>query len=241
MGESIMMVNSIYECRNTEQGGTEMLMNSDQIKEAIKEDLLTIDEFSEECLQPASYNFRLGNEVITSSRRDKEDPSRRGLFTIPAGDFALVKTFERVRLSARVAGHIGLRSHYTKKGLDILAGPQIDPGFNGYLVVGLTNLSPRDITIPYKEEFCTVEFYEFTEPVSNPYDGEYQGQTGIMGKDLELLVDSQGMTFGEVIKSLGTLSASVGDLSRWVKFLAWAIPTIVVVGLTVIGVIVFLK
>ena len=163
------------------------------------------------------------------------DPSRRGLLTIPAGDFALVKTFEWVRLSPQAAGHIGLRSHYAKRGLDLLAGPQIDPGFEGYLVVGLTNLSPRDITIPYKEQFCTVEFYEFAEPVSQPYRGEYYGQQGISGRDLELLVDAQGMTFGEVIKSLGSLSASVNDLSHWVKPSVWAIPVIVTIGIAVIA------
>jgi hypothetical protein len=62
-----------------------------------------------------------------------------------------------------------------------------------------------------------------------------------MGKDLELLVDSQGMTFGEVIKSLGTLSSNVHDLSRWVKMLAWAIPAIVAIGLAVIGIIIAIK
>ena len=216
-------------------------MNRDQINRAIEEDLLTISDFSEDCLQPASYNFRLGNEAITSSRREKEDPSRKGLFIIPAGDFALIKTFEHVKLSPSVAGHIGLRSHYAKKGLDILAGPQIDPGFDGYLVLGLTNLSPRDITIPYKEELCTVQFYKFSEPVSKPYVGEYQGQPGILPRDLEILVDSQGMTFGEVIRSLSSLSANVRDLSRWVKLLAWAIPAVVVIGVAVIGIIVAVK
>ncbi len=218
-----------------------MLLNRDQIKNAISQGLMTISDFSEDALQPASYNFRLGDEAIASSRKEKENPSHKGLFTIPAGDFALVKTLERVSLSPRMAGHVGLRSHYAKKGLDILAGPQIDPGFNGYLVVGLTNLSPRDITIPYKEEFCTVEFYQFTEPVSMPYNGEYQGQAGITGKDLELLVDSQGMTFGEVIKSLSSLATTVKDQGRYVKFLAWAIPTIVIFGIAVIGVIVTIQ
>ncbi len=218
-----------------------MLMSDAMIRKAIEEELLTISDFSEDCLQPASYNFRLGDEAIASSRREKEYPSKRGLFTIPAGDFALVKTYEQVALSTHVAGNIGLRSHYAKKGLDMLAGPQIDPGFKGYLVVGLTNLSPRDITMPYKEEFCTVQFFQFAEPVSKPYDGEYQGQMGITGRDLELLVDSQGMTFGEVIKSLGSLSSSVRDLSRWVKLQAWAIPAIIIIGIAVIGIIVAIK
>ena len=218
-----------------------MLMHSDHIQAARDEKLITIDGFSEEALQPASYNFRLGDEAITSSLREKIDPSRRGLLIIPAGDFALVKTFERITLSSRVAGHIGLRSHYAKRGLDILAGPQIDPGFDGYLVVGLTNLSPRDITIGYKTEFCTVEFYEFSDPVSKPYSGEYQGQMGITGPDLEALVESQGMTFGEVIRSLGALSASVNDLSRWVKIVAWGVPLVVTIGFVVIGIVVGLK
>ena len=88
-----------------------MLLHADRIQKARDEQLLTIEGFSDEALQPASYNFRLGDEAITSSHREKVDPSRRGLLVIPAGDFALVKTFERVVLSTRVAGHIGLRSH----------------------------------------------------------------------------------------------------------------------------------
>ena len=218
-----------------------MLMRADRIQKGLDDRLITIEGYSDEALQPASYNFRLGDEAITCSQREMVDPSRRGLLVIPAGDFALVKTFERVALSTRVAGPIGLRSHYAKRGLDILAGPQIDPGFEGYLVVGLTNLSPRDITIGYKTEFCTVEFHEFSDPVSTPYSGEYQGPKGITGPDLEALVESQGMTFGEVIRSLGALSASVNDLSHWAKVMAWAVPLVVTIGFVVIGIVVSVK
>ena len=217
------------------------MMNADSIRSAIAERILVIRDFSEDCLEPASYNFRLGNEAITSTQREKVDPSQKGLLTIPAGDFALVKTMELVDLSPRVAGHIGLRSHYAKRGLDMLAGPQIDPGFKGYLVVGLTNLSPRDITMAYGEQFCTVEFYQFPQDVSAPYQGEYQGQAGISGKDLEALVDAQGMTFGEVIRSLATLNATVSDLSRQVKLMAWGTPAVVMTGVAVIGVLVALR
>ena len=217
------------------------MMNADRIRSALQEGLLGIENFSEAALQPASYNCRLGDEAITSSLREKVDPSRKGLLTIPAGDFALVKTMERLKVSARVAGHIGLRSHYAKKGLGILAGPQIDPGFEGYLVVGLTNLSPRDITIPYGEEFCTIELYEFQEAVSQPYHGEYQGQSGISGRDLEHLVESQGMTFGEVIRSIGNLSATVNTLAERVTTLTWSVPAVLAIGLAVIGVIVAIR
>ena len=66
-----------------------MLPHSDHIQAATDEKLIMIDGFSGEALHPASYNFRLGNEAITSSQREKVDPSRRGLLIIAAGDFAL--------------------------------------------------------------------------------------------------------------------------------------------------------
>jgi len=201
-----------------------MLMTNDMIRSAMQGGELRIHSFADSCLQPASYDARLGEEAITSSYREKINPGNKGLFIIPAGDFALVTTHERFEVSANVAGHIGLRSHYSKKGLAILSGPQIDPGFSGVLVVGLSNLSPRDITIPYKERFCTIEFYKLAEPASVLYHGEYQSQTGITPQDLENLVEAQGMTFGQVIKLLGDLSLNVKSLSESVTFLKWIIP-----------------
>ncbi len=188
--------------------------------------------------------MRLGEDAITSSRREKVNPAQKGLLVIPAGDFALVSTHERVELSTKVAAHIGLRSHYSKKGLAILSGPQIDPGFRGTLVMGLSNLSPRDITLPYKERFCTIEFYALAEAASEPYTGEYQSQTGITPQDLENLVEAQGMTFGQVIKLLGDLSLNVKSLSESISFLKWIIPIamgVLAIGITAVGILVALK
>lgn len=201
-----------------------MLMTDEMIRSAIQGGMLQIDNFSDSHLQPASYDARLGEEAITSSQREKINPAKKGLLTIPAGDFALVTTHERFEMPADIAGHIGLRSHYSKKGLALLSGPQIDPGFKGFLVIGLSNLSPRDVTIPYKERFCTIEFYKLAEKVTVTYGGEYQNQTGISPQDLENLVEAQGMTFGQVIKLLGELSLNVKSLSDSVNIMKWTIP-----------------
>ncbi len=218
-----------------------MLMTNDMVKRATNEGQLTIENFSEECLQAASYDMRLGEEAITSSGRKRINPSEHGLLTIPAGDFALVTTHGKVILSNKTAGHIGLRSYYSKKGLALLSGPQVDPGFKGVLVIGLSNLSPRDVTIAYRERFCTVEFYELTEPTTKPYSGEYQSQEGISPRDLENLVEAQGMTFGQVIKLLAELSLNVKSLSDSISFLKWMVPTalgVIAIGMTAIAIIV---
>ncbi|MFC1990416.1 dCTP deaminase [Chloroflexota bacterium] len=216
-------------------------MTNGMINRAISEGEITIENYNKECLQPASYDMRLGEEAITSSGRKKINPSDHGLLIIPAGDFVLVTTHEKVIFSNKVAAHIGLRSHYSKKGLALLSGPQVDPGFKGVLVIGLSNLSPRDITIAYKEKLLTAEFYALTEPASHPYAGEYQDQNGISSQDLENLVEAQGMTFGQVIRLLGELSLNVKSLSESITFLKWMIPAmlaILAIGLTVIGIIV---
>jgi dCTP deaminase len=219
-----------------------MLLTDGQIREAMAQQSLQIDNFSEDCLQAASYDMCLGEEAITSSSREKINPADKGLLTIAAGDFALVTTHERVRLSPRTAGHIGLRSHYARKGLILLSGPQIDPGFQGVLVVGINNVSPSDLVIPYKERFCTVEFYQLNEDAKRPYEGEYQSQAGISGTDLELLAEAKGMTFGQVISTLNALTMDVKSLADSVNSLRTsitvgigAIGVLLAVGIAVIG------
>jgi dCTP deaminase len=185
--------------------------------------------------------MRLGEDAFTTTSDERVNPQEKGILLIQAGEFAVVTTHERIRLSARMAGHIGLRAHYAKHGLVILSGPQIDPGFEGVLVVGLCNLSPTDIVIPYKEPFCTVQLYRLHEEATHPYKGKYQGQDRIPADDIEALRRGKGMTFGEVTRMLSALAQEVSGLARSVKMLEWLIPAIVGLGIAVIAVIVGIK
>jgi len=215
-----------------------MIMTDKAIRKALETGDLVIENFDQHYLEPASYDMRLGEQAITSSRREILHPNEKGLLTIAPGDFALATTHEKVFLRTNMAGHIGLRSLYAKKGVVLLSGPQIDPGFKGVLVVGLSNLSPRDVVIPYKTPFCTVEFFQLEEPATRPYSGEYQEQTGISSSDIQNLVEAQGMTFGQVITTLQELSINVKSLSDSVLFLKWFFPIILAFGIGIIAVLV---
>ena len=163
-----------------------MVLNKEKIKKAISSGELVLENFSEESLQRASYDMRLGKEAYTSSGREQVDVEARGSLIIEAGDFAMVTTHESLKMPLTMTGHIGLRSYFTRKGLVLLSGPQIDPGFEGLLVIGLCNLSLTDIIIRYKEPFCTIEFLKLIEPVKEPYKGPYQRQTGYPHKILKI-------------------------------------------------------
>ena len=49
------------------------------------------------------------------------------------------------------------------------------------------------------------------------------------------------MTFGEVIRSIGNLSATVNTLAERVTTLTWSVPAVLAIGLAVIGVIVAIR
>jgi len=219
------------------------LMTGKDIQQALAANRLHIDGFDQRSLQPASYDMRLGAEAITSTLRERINPAQKGLLIIASGDFALVTTHERITMPMDMAGHLGLRSHYAKKGLVLLSGPQIDPGLKGVLVLGLSNLSPRDVAIPYKDPLCTVELFSLDNPAEKGYEGEYQEQSGISPRDLENLVEAQGMTFGQVIKTLSELSLNVKSLSDSVSFLKWfmplglaAVPLLITVAIAIINI-----
>lgn len=166
-----------------------MLMSDKDIQQAMSSGELIIGDFSPESLQPASYDMRVGEEAF-SSHEKRINVKSTGSLVIKPGDFILTRTYESVKLSPKIAGKIGLRSFHARKGLALLAGPQIDPGFEGVLVVGLHNLDANERKLSYREPFCTIEFYRLSEPVQHPYKGEYQKQKGIRKRDSNPIKES---------------------------------------------------
>ena len=160
-----------------------MLMSDRDIERARTLKELEIRNFSKKCLQPASYDMRVGDEAFSSHEKERIPVTLARPLVIKPGDFILIRTYESVKLSPKIAGRLGLRSFHARKGLALLAGPQIDPGFEGVLVVGLHNLDANELKLSYREPFCTVEFHRLTEPVGQPYNGDYQHQKKIGESD----------------------------------------------------------
>ncbi len=126
----------------------------------------------------------------------------------------------------------------------LLSGPQIDPGFNGVLVVRVTNLAPRRITLAYEAPFLTAQFFRLSHAVARPYSGSRQGQTGLGPRDVEDLSNPESPTLGGMVKSLTSLARDVSDLKTSVRWMAWGIGSlagVVAIDLTVIGIIVAVK
>jgi len=153
-----------------------MILVDFQIERAIAQGEIGIRGFSKECVQPASYDLRVGGEGYTSSSGGTVDIEKEGALGIKPGEFALVLTHEYLRLPANFLGRFGLRSVYARRGLLAATGPQVDPGFEGKLAIGLVNFSPEVISLPYLDRFCSLELHKLDEPARHAYEGPYQKQ-----------------------------------------------------------------
>jgi dCTP deaminase len=92
-------------------------------------------------------------------------------------------------------------------------GPQIDPGYRGRLIIGLANVSPKAMSIPYKEDFLTVEFHRLEQPTTRPHSGPYQGRTELGPDEIRSIVESESMALPEMLRTLRALSENVGTVT----------------------------
>lgn len=161
-----------------------MILVDKDIEEAVSSGEIELSDFSRECLQPASYDLRVGEEGFTLSA-GRIDIQAKGALEIQPGDFSLVITREKLRLPTNMVGRFGLRSVFARTGLLATSGPQVDPGFEGKLVVGVVNFSSETIRLPYLTPFCTLELQRLSRHSSTAYRGPYQGQEHLTDKLLE--------------------------------------------------------
>jgi deoxycytidine triphosphate deaminase len=211
-------------------------MTDGEIKESLAaEGGLRIRNFSESSLQAASYDMRIGYRLLISSDETEIDLSKRTSATLAPGVFALVTTQESVELPDNIAGHIGVKSYYTRKGLVMLTGLQIDPGFQGVLVIGLYNASPRSLTLEYLAPFCTVEFHKLARPAQSPYKpGPEQKEGQIPRADKDYLRTLETQSLSEMSESLRNLTVDVGSLASSMKTMQYTVT----IGLALVAILV---
>lgn len=228
--------------------GEGMILTAQKIREARQNGSIQIEPFDERQVQGASYDLLVGDQGATTSTKKLVDIRTAGYLLIQPGDFAVVTVLEEIRLGPQYAGRFGLRSKYARKGLIATTGPQIDPGYHGRLIVGLTNLTPTPVSLPYKDHFLTLELHQLEEPTTKPYSGVYQDRLALGPEDIEAITEGTGMALSEVLTTLSSLSQNVSSLTQSVatltgevKRIEMYVPLIVGIGMAVVAIIVAIK
>ena len=167
-----------------------MILSGKEIKREIGKGI-TIEPFSEEQLNPNSYNLRLFNELLTyeNNELDMRSPNPTSRITIPEEGLLLEpnklylgRTLEKTSTDKFVPmlegrssiGRLGLFIHVTAGFGDI--------GFNGYWTLEIFCVQP--IRIYPSVEICQI-FYHTIEGDYDLYtSGKYQNNEGIQASML---------------------------------------------------------
>jgi dCTP deaminase len=211
-----------------------MLLSDVEIRDAMTKKEIIIEPFLEFNLQPASYDLRIGKRMLMSGIETEIDMESKHSVTLKAGQFALMTTLERIALSNNIAGHLGMKSYYVRKGVVLLAGLQIDPGWDGYLVLGMYNASPRSITLDYQSSLCTVDFFRLAVPVSKSFQTSDEQKIGLIPKvDKDYLRTLETQTLSEMSESVRRLSENVNTLTT-ITYKVILPLLVVILGLAVV-------
>ncbi len=174
-----------------------MILSDRTIREEIDAGRIVIDPFDPSCVQPSSVDLHVDNQfrVFANSRYPyidvkEEMPDLTELvevkpdepFILHPGEFVLGSTAERIGIPNDLVARLEGKSSLGRLGLLIhsTAG-YVDPGWDGYLTLELSNVANLPITLYPGMKIGQISFFKLTTPADVPYGAagnKYQGQRG---------------------------------------------------------------
>jgi len=204
-----------------------MPMTDAEIEQAIQEGGLTIENMSQDCLEPASYDLRIGNQLLRGGESATTYLEERGSIIIHAGEFFTFRTHEKLQFTKSYSGHLGAKSYFIQRGLILLAGQHVDPGFRGYLLMGAYNASPRDIVVKYLDKICNIEFHKLAIPATKGAREFPELQSGDIPRDIrDYFMGIEPLTLGRLAETMATLASNVSSMSKDVGALSKDVGTL---------------
>lgn len=151
------------------------LLNDKMIQHYRDQNWLDIEDFVPELIHPTYYYFRLGSPCKVWDEQQKEyhlvEISEAGaeVLTIPTRGYVLIQSFERFSISTKVLAMFGQMSAIARMGLRLNHSPTIDPGFRGYLEMGLQNLLDHPRDLKFGDPVGKVLFFDISDtyPISS--------------------------------------------------------------------------
>jgi dCTP deaminase len=176
-----------------------MILSDVTIREEIAAGRIVIDPFDASCVQPSSVDLHVDSRfrVFANSRYPyidvkREMPDLTELvegaagepFILHPGEFVLGATLERIALPNDLVARLEGKSSLGRLGLLIhsTAG-YVDPGWDGYLTLELSNVANLPITIYAGMKIGQISFFRLSTAAAAPYGSratrsKYQGQRG---------------------------------------------------------------
>jgi dCTP deaminase len=179
-------------------------LSGKKIAEMVQEGKMKIDPFDHELIQPASYDLRLGHKILTGPLSSGENgivielTKKKPSFQIHFGQMVGVLSLERIQLPLDICGRFGVRSSFSRRGLNAFGGLQLDPGWRGRLNMNFLNVGPEPITLTLHDPLFSVEFQRLEEPAEIEYNGPYQDQDDFTADQYDYILKARNTSLAEI-------------------------------------------
>lgn len=168
-----------------------MILSDKTIMKMLKEGTLEISPLTDEQIQPASVDVRLGNTfsivedsstgIITMENRISYKIIETDTYILLPGQFVLATTMEYFSLPNNLTAFVEGRSSLGRMGLFIQNAGWVDPGFKGEITLELFNANRCAIKLKAGRRVGQLVFAQMDDDALHPYNGKYQGQKGATG------------------------------------------------------------
>lgn len=181
-----------------------MILSDVTLKRMIDSGELGVSPLTDDSIQPASIDCRLGDHFllvddarmssISLSSEIRYREIKGPQITIPPHSFLLATTLETIRLPDNLTAFVEGRSSIGRIGLFIQNAGWVDPGFQGQITLELYNANSLPIQLEAGRRICQLVFCSMDQATLSPYRGKYQGQRNATGsqvfKDTEVSTKS---------------------------------------------------
>lgn len=120
----------------------------------------------------------LSNKVRKDIRPIKMGNSE--ILVIPPRSLVLGHSKEKFNIPDNITGFLYCKSSYARLGMN-MAPTVLKSGWSGQLVLEIYNQTDFPLIVYPNEGIGTIYFAEHDSNTTNPYQGKYQNQTGIVG------------------------------------------------------------
>ncbi len=173
-----------------------MILSDGTIREMLAAGTLKIDPVTDEQIQPASVDVRLGNTfsvvedsptgIISLENEIRYKTITADTYLLLPGQFVLATTMEYFALPDDLTAFVEGRSSLGRMGLFIQNAGWVDPGFEGEITLELYNANRFAIELKAGRRVGQLVFAKMDKNAEKPYRGKYQGQTGATGSRVYL-------------------------------------------------------
>ncbi len=182
-----------------------MILSDRSIKAKLESGEISIEPFSTEFLQPASYDLHLDKNILVFDtvkhqlidiKKPVEDLMIRHEinemegYVLNPGDFVLANVSEVTGVDSRHVGRLEGKSSLARMGLIIHATAGfLDPGNKLRLTLEIANLSPLPIKIYPRMKVAQIAFEELDEHCERPYgspmlNSKYKGDMTVQASKM---------------------------------------------------------